>query len=54
MQSLVYKIGGHENMNKKDRIAQIVTAANQNIDIVNKSTDLKLSNVGINITVQRW
>ena len=35
----------NENMNNKNRMDQIVTAANQNIDIVNKSSDLKLSNV---------
>ena len=39
----------NENMNNKSRMDQIVTAANQNIDIVNKSSDLKLSNVGIKI-----
>ncbi len=42
-----------DNMNKKDRMFQIVTAANQNIDIVNKSTDLKLSDVGTQILQSR-
>ena len=43
----------NENMNNKNRMDQIVTAANQNIDIVNKSSDLKLSNVGIKILHSR-
>ena len=41
----------NENMNNKSLMDQIVTAANPNIDIVNKSSDLKLSNVGIHPTV---
>jgi len=41
------------NMSSKNRMNQIVTAANQNLDIVNNSTNIKLSKVGTEMLQNR-